>query len=836
MYQILSLLLKILLPLCLLNGSTITGKVYQEDSNYPLQGANVLFVNLKGDEFGASCDANGRYKIDNVTKGDYKVIVSFIGYKDFKDDVRIQDEKVYTIDAFLSIKPILMAKLEIISKSDNPYEDLPGAATVIDAQVLKTLNPIGTQEILEFVPGVSGFADDGIGNSRISVGIRGLNPRRSPRVLILEDGIPIQPAVYVYPNMYYNPPAERIDQVEVIKGSGSILYGPQTMGGVINYFTKRPRNQMGGLIKLIGGENGYSSFFSEYGGFKLGSERSKGELQLLYKRGDGFRDNNAFQQFNSTFKLNFRQSDSKNIYVKTNINYENSNATYTGLTEWSFKNNPRFNPKEDDNFEVLRAALDIIQTEKINSYISKSASTFLNFFDRRWWREYDMFIKPQSLNDANEYTSADELSKDGENGLSGWKDQTIDLVRVGNGINNFGILRKFYVAGHESSYDIEHKFFSAPAKLNIGYRLYWERFEDDRKEGNSPTDRDGVYFVEIGPDSLDIIGNPAVNILGKSHHYETRAFSGYIQESLNAGIFNFRPGLRFEIFEQERIDRLNGSSYQDQTESVILPGFSLSADLYGMKLFGGIHRGYTPPSSGAINIDMILVDYVDNGLDVLPEKSWNKEIGVKGRFPLIDFEISGFHVDIENLIAAARATAFKNLGKVRTMGLESRASIYLSNFSSFLPNINVVHTLMDSEVIEGSLSASLGKTDIAGNKLPYVPRNTLIIGAESAFSDKIAIRFDSKYVSKVYTDFENIEVIQNKGIQGTIDPYTIFNLSANYEINKKMNLFLSGKNILDTVYIGSRLHSNPIKKDPSVSSGILPGPRRQINLGFEYRL
>ena len=836
MYQNLSLLFKILLPLSLLNGSTITGKVYQEDSNYPLQGANVLFVNLQGDEFGASCDANGRYKIDNVTKGDYKVIVSFIGYKDFKDDVRIQDEKVYTIDAFLSIKPILMAKLEIISKSDNPYEDLPGAATVIDAQVLKTLNPIGTQEILEFVPGVSGFADDGIGNSRISVGIRGLNPRRSPRVLILEDGIPIQPAVYVYPNMYYNPPAERIDQVEVIKGSGSILYGPQTMGGVINYFTKRPRNQMGGLIKLIGGENGYSSFFSEYGGFKLGSERSRGELQLLYKRGDGFRDNNAFQQFNSTFKLNFRQSDSKNIYVKTNINYENSNATYTGLTEWSFKNNPRFNPKEDDNFEVLRAALDIIQTEKINSYISKSASTFLNFFDRRWWREYDMFIKPQSLNDANEYTSADELSKDGENGLSGWKDQTIDLVRVGNGINNFGILRKFYVAGHESSYDIEHKFFSAPAKLNIGYRLYWERFEDDRKEGNSPTDRDGVYFVEIGPDSLDIIGNPAVNILGKSHHYETRAFSGYIQESLNAGIFNFRPGLRFEIFEQERIDRLNGSSYQDQTESVILPGFSLSADLYGMKLFGGIHRGYTPPSSGAINIDMILVDYVDNGLDVLPEKSWNKEIGMKGRFPLIDFEISGFHVDIENLIAAARATAFKNLGKVRTMGLESRTSIYLSNFSSFLPNINVVHTLMDSEVIEGSLSASLGKTDIAGNKLPYVPRNTLIIGAESAFSDKIAIRFDSKYVSKVYTDFENIEVIQNKGIQGTIDPYTIFNLSANYEINKKMNLFLSGKNILDTVYIGSRLHSNPIKKDPSVSSGILPGPRRQINLGFEYRL
>jgi len=836
MHHSLSLIITLFLFIAFLNGSQIEGKVYQKDNNTPLQGANVLFVNVDGDEFGASCDASGVYKIDNVSKGKYKVIVSFIGYKDFRDDVLIEDDKVYTINASLSISPILMAKLEIISKTENPYEDLPGAATVIDAQVLKKLNPIGTQEILEYVPGVSGFADDGIGNSRISIGIRGLNPRRSPRVLILEDGIPIQPAVYIYPNMYYNPPAERIDQVEVIKGSGSILYGPQTMGGVINYFTKRPRNALGGLLKLTGGENGYLSIFSEYGGMQLFGKKSRGELQLLYKRGDGFRDNNAFQQFNSTFKLNYRQSDSKNIYVKTNINYENSNATYTGLTEWSFENNPRFNPKEDDNFDVFRAALDVIQTEKISSKISKSTSTFFNFFDRKWWREYDMFIRPESLNESNEYSAEDEVSKDGENGLSGWKDQTIELVRVGNGINNFGILRKFYVAGHESSYDIEHKLFNIPAKMNIGFRLYWERFEDDRKEGGSPTDRDGVYFEPVGPDSFDIIGNPAVNVLGKSHHYETRALSGYVQESFSAGIFNFRPGLRYEVFEQERIDRLNGSSYQDQTETVILPGFSLSADLYGMKLFGGVHRGYTPPSSGAINIDMILVDYVDNGLDVLPEKSWNKEIGVKGRFPIIDFEVSGFHVDIENLIAAARATAFKNLGKVRTMGVESRASIYLSTFSSLLPNINVVHTFMDSEVIEGSLSASLGKTDIAGNKLPYVPRNTLIIGTESAFSDKVALRFDCKYVSKVYTDFENIESTQNKGIQGTIDPYTIFNLSANYEINKKINLFLSGKNILDTVYIGSRLHSNPIKKEPSVSSGILPGPRRQINVGIEYNL
>ena len=831
-------LLAIIFSLSFLYSTGISGKVYQKDNNTSLQGANVLFVNNDGNEYGASCDVNGLYKIDNIPAGNYKLIVSFIGYDDFRDDISIEEGQVYTINAALSIQPILMAKLEIISNTETPYEELPGAATVIDMEFLKRLNPIGTQEILEYVPGVSGFADDGIGNSRISVGIRGLNPRRSSRVLILEDGIPIQPALYVYPNMYYNPPADRIDQVEVIKGSGSILYGPQTMGGVINYFTRRPRNELGGIVKITGGENNYYSIFGEFGGFSGFDNKSRSELQILYKQGDGFRDNNSFQQFNTTLKLNYRQSSTKNVYVKGNINYEKSNATYTGLTEWSFEENPRFNPKEDDVFNVFRTALDIIQTEKINSNISKNTSAFLNYFDRKWWREYDMFIRTSDLSSSNEYTLDQAVDKSPApgSGLSGYSDQYVNLVRVGNGANNFGILRKFYVAGLETSYKIDHNLFKWPAKMEIGWRLYWERFLDDRKEGSSPTDRNGVYFETLGPDSFDIIGNPAVNVLGKSHHYETKAFSGYISESIDMGKINIRPGMRFEIFEQERIDRLNGSSYQDQTEAVILPGIAISTNLFGMKFFGGVHRGYTPPSSGALNIDMILVDYIDNGLDVLPEKSWNKEIGFRGKFNYLDFEVSGFHVDIENLIAAARATSFKNIGKVRTMGIESRTSIYFSKYFNFFPNINIVYSLLDSEVLEGVLSASLGKTDISGNNLPYVPRNTLIVGFESGFSDRIAIRFDSKYVSKVYTDFENIKEIHNKGIQGIIDPYTIFNTSINYKINQRINFFLTGKNITDKIYIGSRLHSNPLKKDPSVSSGIIPGPRRQINIGFEYSI
>ena len=96
------------------------------------------------------------------------------------------------------------------------------------------------------------------------------------------------------------------------------------------------------------------------------------------------------------------------------------------------------------------------------------------------------------------------------------------------------------------------------------------------------------------------------------------------------------------------------------------------------------------------------------------------------------------------------------------------------------------------------------------------------------------MRSDIRYVGKVFTDFENIEESDNIGVTGSIPSYRIINLSCNYDFNTNVRFFFSGKNITDEIYIGSRLHSNPGQKNANISSGILPGPRRQLNLGVEY--
>jgi Fe(3+) dicitrate transport protein len=299
-----------------------------------------------------------------------------------------------------------------------------------------------------------------------------------------------------------------------------------------------------------------------------------------------------------------------------------------------------------------------------------------------------------------------------------------------------------------------------------------------------------------------------------------------------------RPGLRIEVFEQERVDRLSGGAYQDNTLIVPLPGIGISGPLLGNTIFGGIHRGFTPPSSGALKILNFGEGLEDSGLDLKAEKSWNKELGMRGSASFVNYEITGFHIGIENLVAAGRGTAFKNLGKVNSFGVETSVDFDFSKVSGILPNIGIAYTYLSTEVVDGIIISNIQPVDqevsIKGKELPYSPNHTLNIGSEFRITPSYLFRIDYKYVSECYTDFQNIEVQDELGITGPIDSYDLVNISGSIKLNEKIKIFLSGKNINDKVYIGSRLHSNPGQKDANISSGILPGARRQINFGLNY--
>ncbi len=802
----------------LCQGSTeINGKVIDKATEQPIFGAVVKIESDGQISAETTTDKDGNFRLVQDVQGKEQIQVSAIDYNRHSQMLALTPDSVHTLEISLSSQTFQLAPIEIIGESPRKHRKLTGTMSMLEPETVDLIKPVGTQELLELIPGINGYADDGFGNSRLSIGIRGLNPRRSARVLILEDGVPIQPALYIYPNAYYNPPADRIDAVEVIKSSAALRYGPQTMGGVINYTTRKPDGTKGFANQLTAGNNGYYSAFSEWRG--IGNpEKIVSDVQLLYKHGNGFRENNRFDQANGTVKTLFHLSEDKTLYLKLNGNFENLNATYTGLTEYSFQTDPNFNPKEDDNFKILRTSLDLIYTNKISTNLVSNTTIYTSVFDRRWWREDDIFVRPAALETGNLVPVP--------------YFQTGDLVRTGNGKSNFGILRTFYVGGIEQNYTLNHGIAGNLARAEIGGRVHWERFIDDKKTGDAPDARDGIYYTGT-PGSED---NP-VKIVGQSHHYETLALALYAKEQMNFKKLTVTPGLRFEVFKQDRVDRLHGSVLADKVSSVLLPGIGVNYELGELNLFGGIHRGYTAPSSGALKVTNFGQNVDAGGLDLKPEKSWNIELGFRSWIPGIILETSGFLIRVEDLVAAGRGTAFKNLGKVDLSGIEMAMTLGISEFVSILPDFNLSYTYLQTNIVDGIVKSATiaGNVDVElkGNELPYAPRHTFTVGLSKQISDMVRMRADMRFVDEVFTDFENLEKTFNRGDTGPIPSHAIVNASIDYKLTKQWQIFLTAKNIFDHVYIGSRLHSNAGQPEANLSSGILIGPRRQILFGIK---
>ena len=795
----------------------INGKVIDKETEQPIFGVAVK-IESDGKILAETITGkDGSFRLTQDAQGEKQIQVSSMGYNRYNETLELAPDSVHTLEISLSSQTFQLAPIEIIGESSRKHRKLTGTMSMLEPDTVDLIKPVGTQELLELIPGINGYADDGFGNSRLSIGIRGLNPRRSARVLILEDGVPIQPALYIYPNAYYNPPADRIDAVEVIKSSAALRYGPQTMGGVINYTTRKPDGTKGFANQLTAGNNGYYSAFSEWRG--IGNpEKIVSDVQLLYKHGNGFRENNTFDQANGTVKTLFQLSKKKTLYLKLNGNFENLNATYTGLTEYSFQTDPNFNPKEDDNFKILRTSLDLIYTNKISTNLVSNTTMYTSVFDRRWWREDDIFVRPASLETGNLVPVP--------------YFQTGDLVRTGNGKSNFGILRTFYVGGIEQNYTLNHGIVGNLGRAEIGGRVHWERFIDDKKTGDAPDTRDGVYYTGTPGSEED-----PVKIVGQSHHYETLALALYAKEQMSFKRLTLTPGLRFEVFKQDRVDRLRGSVLADKVSSVLLPGIGMNYELGQLNLFGGIHRGYTAPSSGALKITNFGQNIDTGGLDLKPEKSWNIELGFRSWIPGIILETSGFLIRVEDLVAAGRGTAFKNLGKVDLSGIEMAMTLGISEFVSILPDFNLSYTYLQTNIVDGIVKSATiaGNVDVElnGNELPYAPRHTFTVGLSKQIADMVRMRTDVRFVDEVFTDFENLDQTFNRGDTGPIPSYAIVNASIDYKLTKQWQIFLTAKNIFDHVYIGSRLHSNAGQPEANLSSGILIGPRRQILFGIK---
>ncbi|KJD36405.1 TonB-dependent receptor [Tamlana sedimentorum] len=223
---LLSIILITVLPL---NAQEVKGKITSKNEALP-----YVNVYLKGTTKGNASNEFGDYQIKNIKEGNYTIVASFTGYKSVEKQIFIKNNEVLTVHFNLKESALLdevtvTGTLKPVSRLESPIP-----VEVYSATFLKQ-NPISNVfEALQNVNGVRPQLNCNVCNTG-DIHINGLE---GPYTLVLIDGMPIVSGLSTVYGLS-GIPNSLIEQIEIVKGPASSLYGSEAVGGLINIRTKQ---------------------------------------------------------------------------------------------------------------------------------------------------------------------------------------------------------------------------------------------------------------------------------------------------------------------------------------------------------------------------------------------------------------------------------------------------------------------------------------------------------------------------------------------------------------------------------------------------------------------
>jgi Fe(3+) dicitrate transport protein len=672
---------------------------------------------------------------------------------------------------------------------------LPGSHQVIGADELTEMRVMTTSEALRKAAGVNVRDEEGFG-LRPNIGLRGLNPTRSTKMLLLEDGIPLAYAPYGDNASYYHPPIERFDRIEILKGAAVNMYGPQTIGGVINYLTPTPPTDFQGMVRLTAGNRDYTNAHALLGGGGF-------QLDVIDKRGDGARDeiDSELQDFNAKYLTEIAPGHT--LILRANRYSEDSNITYSGLTEAELATfGHRYNPFDNDRFETERNGLSMTHDWSIAEQVALTTNLYWSDFSRDWWRQSSTTTDSQC--NAVVYQVGDQQLNFAQARAAGFRVNPDDCN------SRQGRLRDYDSYGVEPRLTVGHRLLGIDSEFMIGARAHAEVQKRRQVNGTAPTTETGTVVED--------------------NERETEAYAAFLQNRMTFGKLELTPGLRMENVTNERDNNLaNASGDADLTEW--LPSLGASyAFSDRITVFAGIHKGFAPPRTE---------DLIDNSgvvTDVNPEESLNAELGLRSRLTdEVTLDVTLFRNDFDNQIVvgsiAGGSTPLAE-GQALYEGLEIAGYASRDGLGgvAWTPYLQLAYTYLPTADIESPFVQVANGAAIAGaedgNRLPYAPKHMLTTSVGAQLPAGFDVHVEFVMVDDQYADFANTRFASpsGNGQVGEIDSYHIWNVALNWQMpNYPVTLFATAKNLADDDYIVDR------------TRGIQTAPPRLVQGGFEVR-
>lgn len=640
------------------------------------------------------------------------------------------------------------------------------------------------RQVMAKVPGIHIWESDPSG-IQIGIAARGLSPNRSWEFNVRQNGYDISSDPFGYPEAYYTPQLNSVQRLEVVRGAGSLQYGPQ-FGGLVNFILKD-----GSEIKKpfqYESQQTVGSFglFNSYNA--IGGQNEKAHYYAFWdhRKGNGFRESSGFT-VNTAF-ANY----SWKINKKLKLGFEFTHFDYLsqqpgGLTDVQFNRDAYKSVRNRNWFEVNwnLAALNL------DYAINETSRLNIKAFGMTGDRNSIGFMQGPNVADTINAATMQ------------YNNRRVDMDQYRN-------------VGAEARYITEYSIGKTKQTLSAGIRYFrgtTNRFQNGR--GNTGSDYN-LNILAPYPTDLNFL---TVN-------------TAFFAENIFRIGKNFIliPGFRVEHIGNTANGRVNltGNTEvkvgnENRRRQFILPGIGAEYHIGMTEIYANYSQSYRPALFSDLTANPT-TDIIDQNLE--DAKGYNIDLGYRGRIKdYLFFDVSGYILQYNNrigLIAQQRLDGgfynFRtNVGDSKSMGVEalvefSPTKVWFKNSKyghlTIYTSIAYIQARYEDFRIVSRQGNNLVETNLKSKRVENAPENIIRTGL--TYTKKgLTITTQYSYVSEAFSDANNTLTPTTNGVNGLIPSYNLVDLSGTYKFNEKLFLKSGINNLFGEKYFTRRASGYP---------------------------
>lgn len=669
------------------------------------------------------------------------------------------------------LKGVVPESTKTAAKTEVPLIELPQSVSTINRAEIDQRGAESAEEAVRYVPGVL----TGIGgvDSRVDdIAIRGFEAGGFTNNVYL-DGLRVAAGGQWTRSQF---DIFGLEQIDILKGPSSVLYGQVAPGGLVNLVSKRPKTDAGGLLAFR-----YGSFDTwQVAGDSTGPIDSEGKFSYriagLYREGGAQVDHTDLSRVFIAPSLTWKPTEATTLTLLANYQDDHGGSTY------------QFLPVAGTLVSAPRGKIDrdtFIGEPDFNTFDREQYSVGYELehrFDETWSLQQN--LRFASVDTFYESIVAGRLPPDA-NGL-----MTRRAVRgVGDAWNLTMDTR------------VQAEFSTGPLKhiATGGFDFIRAEWNHDRSGTNS------VPPINIFDPIYTGISGPFAAQVGQDVVEEQKGV--YYQHQLEWGGWRLMAGGRYDWSEVDLENTLTGVTTKTDAEE-----FSGRVGL--LYLFD---NGLAPYGSFATSFEPVSGAGAD-GRAFEPTNGKQFEVGLKYEPKAFDalFTLSAFHLTQENVLTLDPddITFQTQTGEIELKGIELEGKVALSEGLSLVGGL----TWLDSEITENNDGNE-------GHEVGAVPEHMASLWLDYTFSrnflDGLGIGAGVRYVGSRYGD---------NGNQFHMPSYTLFDAAIRYDLGK-LNSALQGARVsLNVTNLEDKTYVAKAETATSANFGL----GRVVSLGLSY--